>query len=172
MKKIVLAFFASAILFGISRFLMGSDLTESMIIGLIFGTIMVVTLGIANFVSVKSRGGSASTSVVQESEVDLNLTMEDAFEYCKVATSTIKGTKVTFEDFNRGVIRAKTPLNISTWGDVIEFELYKVSEETTMVRVKSKPVLATTIIDYGKNLENINKITRFLVRKVVVVDER
>ncbi|QOY35463.1 hypothetical protein AWH56_022705 [Anaerobacillus isosaccharinicus] len=172
MKKLVVLCFVSAILFGFSRFLMGSDLTESMIIGLIFGTFMVVTLGIANYITVKSRGGNASTSVVQESTVDLHLSMEEAFQYCKVATSTIKGTKVTFEDFNRGVIRAKTPLNISTWGDVIEFELHKVTEETTTVRVKSKPVLATTMIDYGKNLENINRITRFLERKVVVGDER
>lgn len=172
MKKLVLLCFVSAIFFGIYRFLMGSDLTESVIIGLIFGTFMVVTLGIANFVSVRSRGGNASTSVVQENEVDLDLTMEDAFQYCKVATSTIKGTKITFEDINRDVIRAKTPLNISTWGDVIEFELHKVTEETTTVRLKSKPVLATTMIDYGKNLENINRITRFLERKVVVGDER
>lgn len=168
MKKLVLLCSASAIFFGMSQFLMGSDLTESMIIGLIFGTFMVVILGIANYISVKSRGGNASTSVVQESTVDLKLSMEEAFQYCKVATSTIKGTKVTFEDLNLGIIRAKTPLNISTWGDVIEFELHKVTEETTKVRVKSKPVLTTTIIDYGKNLENINKITRYLERKEVV----
>lgn len=168
MKKLVLLCFASATLFGFSRFLMGEDLSTSMITGLIFGVVMVVTLGSANYVSVKSRGGTTSTSVVQERDVDLELKMEDAFEFCKVATSTIKGTKITFEDLSRGVICAKTPLNISTWGDVIEFELRKITDEMTNVRVKSKPALATTVIDYGKNLENINKITSFLKRKAMV----
>ncbi|MBC8413218.1 MAG: hypothetical protein ISR96_08210 [Nitrospira sp.] len=64
-----------------------------------------------------------------------------------------------------GEIIIKTGINWKTWGDTICFKLSSAGPNRTTVIVTSRPTIKTTIVDFGKNLENIIKITGFLTEK-------
>ncbi|KKB41474.1 hypothetical protein [Bacillus thermotolerans] len=75
---------------------------------------------------------------------------------------SIEGAEVTYEDYEDGVIRAKTGVNLRTFGDQITPLVQKADEETTSVHIQSKPAIPTTIVDYGKNIKNVKTITTYL----------
>jgi hypothetical protein len=49
-----------------------------------------------------------------------------------------------------------------TFGDVISFEVRKIDNDRTQIKVSSRPAVRRTLVDYGKNLENMEKISSFL----------
>ncbi|MEB1808867.1 MAG: hypothetical protein LPK26_16525 [Bacillaceae bacterium] len=162
MKKILMIFLATSITFGLTMFINDSDVSTSITSGLAFGIFMTVILGAMNYLLVKRVGGKAESSVKQETEIELYLPYKDSFELCKNSLSSINGTKITHEDVEKGIIQAKTGVNIQTWGDKLEFHIQKVDEEVSKVWVQSRPIVPTTLIDYGKNLNNIKRITNHL----------
>lgn len=48
---------------------------------------------------------------------------------------SIEGAEVTYEDYEDGVIRAKTGVNLRTFGDQIILLVQKADEETTSVHI-------------------------------------
>jgi hypothetical protein len=61
-----------------------------------------------------------------------------------------------------GKIMARSFVNWKTWGDTISFDITGISDEKTAVKVTSRPTASSTIVDYGKNLENVKTIVSFL----------
>ena len=49
-----------------------------------------------------------------------------------------------------------------TWGYIISFEVRKIDNDRTQIKVSSRPAVSTTLVDYGSNLENVEKIISFL----------
>jgi hypothetical protein len=47
---------------------------------------------------------------------------------------------------------------MKSWGEEIKIILKSNKENNFEYQLSSSPKLKTTIVDYGKNLENINKI--------------
>jgi len=66
------------------------------------------------------------------------------------------------QDFNIGIIRAVTRTSWASWGEEIEIKLSQTNDGATLVNVKSSPKLKITPIDYGKNIDNVEKILVFL----------
>lgn len=55
----------------------------------------------------------------------------------------------------------KTPLTFGSWGEIIT--IYKVSQNDIFkLKITSRPRLETTMVDYGKNKDNIAAIKNFL----------
>ncbi len=50
-------------------------------------------------------------------------------------------------------------------GDVISFEVHRIDDDRTQVKVSSRPAVPTTLVDYGKNLENVERIISFLKKQ-------
>lgn len=56
----------------------------------------------------------------------------------------------------------KAGITWKTFGDEIRFILNKLDEDHTEVEFSSRPLLRTTLADYGKNLQNVQMIEDFL----------
>ena len=60
-------------------------------------------------------------------------------------------------EIENGVL-LKTGMTMKSWGEEIKIILKSNKENNFEYQLSSSPKLKTTIVDYGKNLENINKI--------------
>ncbi len=74
----------------------------------------------------------------------------------------IKKCKIQKEDRYQGKIVARAGMTWRTWADVISFEVRKIGSDGIQVEVSSRPAVRTTLVDYGKNLENVEKIAGLL----------
>ena len=59
-------------------------------------------------------------------------------------------------------VSLKTGITMKSFGEDIKIELISESESDFEYQISSSPKIKTTIIDYGKNLENINRIERMI----------
>jgi len=94
--------------------------------------------------------------------IELNCSFDEAFNLCISSLSTIRGgVKAIDKDRDRGIIIAKTGRTWSSWGEIIKFKIHRISDNKVRIEVLSKQA-TMQILDYGKNLENIEKITTYL----------
>ena len=94
--------------------------------------------------------------------IELNCSFNEAFNLCISSLSTIRGgVKAIDKDKDRGIIIARTGLTWSSWGEIIKFKIHRVSDNKVQIEVLSKQA-TIQILDYGKNFENIEKITTYL----------
>jgi hypothetical protein len=126
---------------------------------------MSLSLGFLHIKSVKrmALGKSAEAMGVRHvRNVELRLPYDEAFDLCIESLSLIKKCKIHNEDRVQGKIVAKAGMTWKTWRDVISFEVRKIGNDGIQIEVSSRPALRTTVVDYGKNLENVEKIVGFL----------
>ncbi len=90
--------------------------------------------------------------------VELRLPYDQAFDLCISSLNAVKKGRIRREDRPSGRIEAKAGMTWKSWGEVISFDLRRIDENRTRVELSSKPVLRTTLVDGGKNLENVEKI--------------
>ena len=94
--------------------------------------------------------------------IELDLPYDKAFNLCIQSLSSIKNCKIQTEDHVHGKILCKAGMTWKTFGDIIAFDVSKDANNRISIEVSSRPAVRTTLIDYGKNLENVDKIIRFL----------
>jgi hypothetical protein len=73
---------------------------------------------------------------------------------------TIGKMKIT--EMENGIL-FKTGTTMKSWGEEIKIILISNKENNFEYQVSSSPKLKTTIVDYGKNLENVNKIESAII---------
>lgn len=61
-------------------------------------------------------------------------------------------------DIENGIFKTKTGATIRSWGEFVAIKLTEIDNTRTQLSVFSRPVLKTTLIDYGKSSMNIQKI--------------
>lgn len=135
-----------------------------MVTGLIFGFLLSLALFFLQVVSVRMMpyGLSSETlGVYQVRTLEMKATYEDTLRLCEASLGAVKGAKVRFEDRAGGRIDARTGINWKTFGDDISIDVLK-ADTGNRIRVVSRPALMSTIVDYGQNLENVEKITGYL----------
>lgn len=145
-----------------------AGLPAGLVSGLIFGFIMFIILGLLHTRAVRKISGSTSResmSTLQDRNIKLNLPFERAFDLCLESLGLISRCSVMEKDRSRGKIMARSSVNWKTWGDTISFEIACTGSEETDVRVSSRPTSWSTIVDYGKNLDNVEKIMTFLQKR-------
>lgn len=139
--------------------------------GISFGFLMSITLGFDHIRAVKrmTYGISEETLGVNHiRNIELQLAYDEALDLCVASLNLIKKCNVRKKDCPSGKIIAKTSMTWKTWGDVISFDVRKIDSDKTGVEVSSRPLLRTTIIDFGRNLENVEKIVAFLRKHAMV----
>ena len=142
-----------------------SGLITGLIQGLLFGGIMSLILGVKHSRAVKriSSGNPKNDMGVHHiRNIELQIPYDEAFDLCIESLAEIKKSKVKAQDSPGGSINAKAGMNWKTWGDVITFEINKKDENVIQIKISSRPSVRTTLVDYGKNLENVNKIIDYL----------
>jgi len=142
-------------------------LVSGLISGVFFGILMVFILGFLHGRAVKkvaygNTEPSAGTHHVRETE--LPLPYDRAFDLCIASLGSLNRW-VYEEDRIHGKILARTGINWKTWGDTICFEIYGIDGGSTRVKVSSRPTARMTLVDFGKNLDNVQRIISFLEKK-------
>lgn len=68
--------------------------------------------------------------------------------------------QITFTDKSTGVISAKTPTNLWTWGDNVSIRIQKIDNDKVRVDVSSGT--PNQVVDWGRNSRNITKYFKSL----------
>lgn len=94
--------------------------------------------------------------------VELRLPYDKAFDLCVESVGTIRRCTVRKEEREAGKISARAGINWKTWADTISFEVRNLGNGGIQVEVSSRPTIRMTVVDFGKNLDNVEKISGFL----------
>ena len=86
----------------------------------------------------------------------------DVFNYV-ASQNEIYKMKMAAVDRANFKIFLKHRANMLTWGEHITISFYEPLDGGCRIIVESKPALATTLIDYGKNAENCNYVRQFIL---------
>lgn len=98
-----------------------------------------------------------------ERKIRLPCCYERAFDLCQESLEVIDGLgyEIQDKDRERGEIIAKTGLPFKDWGELITFRLRR-GRGLTKIEVTSRSISENTITDFGKNLENVERIIDYL----------
>ncbi len=168
MKIYIILFLKTVIFFAIflgivNLRLMGFPL--GFIWGLFEGLIIGIWISIMFALSVRhipNEKRAEALKVFQVRNMELVIPYDRVFTLCKESLNLIKKCKIRKENRSQGIINARVGLNWDTNGDDISFEVSKIDDRKTRVRVSSRPALRITIFDFGKNFKNVEKIEGFL----------
>jgi hypothetical protein len=133
--------------------------------GLIFGFLMFIILGFLHSRAVKRLAGEATAESMETfhfRNMTLSLPYDGTFDLCMQSLLLLGRHRVHEENRSLGKIVVKSSINWKTWGDTISFDIDGRSSEITNVQVSSRPTSWTTLVDYGKNLKNVEKIVSYL----------
>jgi hypothetical protein len=175
MKRNITIFLLSGIPFGLFIGIWYSHLygyetgmKGGILAGVFLGLLTYIILGLLHIQAVKkisNREFSSHLRIHHTRDIDLQLPYDKAYDLCIKSLGHIKKCSIQNENPSEGRIVMKTGLNWKTWGDTITFDVKRINNNQTRVTVSSRPTARTTIVDYGKNLENVEKIVSFLKNK-------
>lgn len=130
----------------------------SILAGLLFGLFMAIFFRLSENYALKKMGKNLSAiSVKQIKEFTLTISQSDALKKAKEKLPLLKAKVKSFDEEN-GIIIAKTGMSWKSFGEILSITVKKDDENQTRIRIESRPTLSTTMVDYGKNLENVEKL--------------
>ena len=156
------------LLMGIMSFHMGDNadaILNGILSGLIFGTLVsYILISLHKSLSRKVDSGASMPDfdIHQVRHIVMGIPYEKAFSLCIRSLKTIDRCRIISQSLDNGEIRARAGLNWKTWGDDIIINLTE-GKDTTGVEISSRPSARSTLVDFGKNLDNVERIRRFLI---------
>jgi hypothetical protein len=125
----------------------------------------ILTFAHSRIVKSKARGESEQDfDVHQQRTITLRLPYDKAFDICKESLKAVNGS-VKEMKLSAGKIEARTGWTWKAFGCVISYVVKPIGEQLTEVEVLSRPRVRTTLVDYGENLDNVDKICAFLSKR-------
>ena len=100
--------------------------------------------------------------VHQIRELELPCRYTDSFELCLNSLNLFNNIQILSKKVDSGYIQAKTQAGWKSFGEYIEFNIDKINESSTKIKIQSKPIVSTTLVDYGKNLENVESLLEYI----------
>ena len=97
-----------------------------------------------------------------EETITVPVPVADAFQRSVSATEALKRAKVDQSDEQAGVVELKVGVSFKSWGERVRIELSPEGEGSTRAQVTSRASLKTTMADYGKNRDNVQRVTEWL----------
>lgn len=133
--------------------------------GAFYGLGMALYFGISQKRSVKRQGFEITEdalNVRQTRILFLSQPYDEVFENCIRALETIEKSEVKSADPSTGKIEATIGGGWNNFAQKITIEIAGSEADLTGVVILSRPKMQTAMIDYGKNLENVETIANFL----------
>jgi hypothetical protein len=170
MKVYLKLFLAAVIPYTLALSWLLHNNTLAMIVGVVFGLLISSVFGTLQVRSMQGKKrDDGSYAVHQTREVEIDLSFDEASVLARASLRDIHGLKILREsgltvtpEEAYGTIDARTGLNWETAGEKIGLRITRVDDNTSRIRIESRPRLSTTLIDYGRNLHNVNMISRYL----------
>jgi hypothetical protein len=171
MKIYLKIFFMAAPMFGFlmglqEMVLQGVDLSHAvrggLLMGLIFGLLMAAVLGTMQRLAVKKLGVAGTGGPRSAHELEVPISFSEAFARSRRALEAI-GARIGTEDAALGVIEGRVKISWKSWGELVRIEIRRgAGTPSTRLTISSAPALETTVIDYGKGAENVERVARIV----------
>jgi len=168
MKQKLYLFLSMSIPFGlIMGLILHNDklpfLNAALLSGLSFGLPMTIILSLVQVYYLNKTGNTgAKVTLVNEREVELDGSKREVMDICRHALDVIESCSLLERNEGEGLLRAKAGRSLYSWGENIVIHVQEVQDHRHKVTITSAPAVKTTVIDYGKNLDNVNRIVQFL----------
>ncbi len=149
-------------------------LISGLISGVVFGFLMFIILGVLHgraVGKVVNEKSEETMGIHHVRKLELQISHDKAFDRCIESLDLIKNCNIREQDRSHGKIVAKTTINWKTWGDTISFDVAPMDNGHIKIDISSRPTARTTLVDFGKNLENVEKIKSFLENSVGAIHE-
>ncbi len=138
------------------------SLWESVYRLIFFGTIMTLAFGLSHINALKRLGVKTFTaenlSVKQKRVVLSTLSLKDILSRLK--TNPDFNKMEVIEEGNRILLSSK--ISWMGWGEKISIQPLQVLGSGTEYEITSQPKLGTTLVDSGKNLQNVMEVERLM----------
>lgn len=110
---------------------------------------------------VLSNTNEESFEVRQNRKFVLFYDYDRTFDLCLESISHFYKGKIKHKNYLEGIIKAKTGMNLNSFGTKIVFKLTKITEGTTEVEVSTIPIPRTVLVDYGESLGIVETLKNF-----------
>ena len=129
---------------------------------LFIGLFMAVFLTYLHKKELRKKGISKFTddnlNVNQHSEIISDLSINKLIDKLK---NDNHFKRMNIKKSDNGII-IKSGIKLTSWGEKIEITESKNENEKRIIKITSKPKLKTTLVDFGQNKENIDRITELI----------
>ena len=140
-----------------------SLLRESIIFGFVMSLINVVT----HIIAVQQNGvekiREEHLRVVSKRNFKSSLSKEEVIKILKEDSRTVN---MKISEMDAGVL-LDTKVSMKSFGEKIVIKLLGKKDSEFEYEISSAPKLKTTLVDFGKNLENVNQIENVLRKKTL-----
>lgn len=143
--------------------------------GLLFGILMSLVLGGLHYFSTRHLGVQFKEAVFGVHQVEvltLDEPYESALETCAGALLAIPGCEVTRREDKQGLVFGQVKMSWKSFGEQILAAVSAEGPDRSRVTLSSKPLMPTTLVDYGKSIENMRALVGALNKSGKVIDAR
>ena len=127
----------------------------------LIGSLLLVPLNNL-FVRRTAFKNSSNEKIDNAKRIRVRLSYSEVFNRCVNALNSIKSCRILKKSQKEGALDAKIGASWKSWGELVSIRLRESSNGIIDVEISSKSAVRTTILDYGKNLDNIEKIARII----------
>ena len=135
----------------------GSYLLSALIKGSVFGAVMALLMGGSHVVSSKRKGFAGPIAPIQAAAVTIPESSTQAVEVIRRSLVRIGARETACSGVEHPVLLARVPVSWRSWGEEMRFECHPNVDASTEIQVSSRPSLRTTVIDWGKGLQNVKR---------------
>lgn len=133
---------------------------------LIFSGIVTSFIGILHWIGVKDlevESEEEKIKVSQSRDIEINLPFNEVVNLCLEMIEKDNKLNLKGKNIDEGVIEATKGPSWKSWGEKVILKIEELDKNHTKVNINSKPWIPITMMDYGANLENVNRIRDYLV---------
>jgi hypothetical protein len=134
--------------------------------GLFFGGSFALLLGLSQVFG-SSKGGiqASDTDMTQERTLVIMGERDEVVREVRHAFETLGVRRVDIDDPQGGVLTGHTSAGLRSWGEHLT-AVVKPRGGVCEVTLSSRPRLPTTLVDSGKNMQNLDAIEQRLLKKL------
>lgn len=100
----------------------------------------------------------------QVGQITLPVSMPSAVELTQAALSSLRMRAIAVSDTDPPIVSGRTRMSWKSWGEHVRVALASNGSGGVVASVSSDPAVSTTIVDYGKNRDNVRAVCSALAR--------
>ncbi|MGH9429482.1 MAG: hypothetical protein ACRD2L_24615 [Terriglobia bacterium] len=174
MNKYLTIFLKTGVFFGFAMGLFyafqSSSLSAGVRGGLAAGALFGFAMALLSYAAdrqLSRRGINPCNSDVRHYRLLIaNGRINELFPLCKKALLSVKRCTLKTEDADSGVLSAKVGFSWKSFGELVRVAIKPDRDGKMLIEISSAPSAPLTMVDYGKNFENIVEIESYLSREL------
>ncbi|HUR30598.1 MAG TPA: hypothetical protein VMZ69_04150 [Saprospiraceae bacterium] len=131
--------------------------------GFLFGTFMSLILVTFHLIRLRYLGIKEFTTEIlrpsQKKILQSDISKQELIS--KLKSDPVVGKMQMNENGNE--ISLKSGMNLWGFGENISIKINPKTIQSTEYEIESTPIMKTTLVDFGKNLQNVNRIEKLIV---------